>query len=453
MTAPLSDTVNIQITSDSVALARASFGSALLLSATASFAERVRTYNSLADVAVDFPTTTSAEYRAAQLYFGQSPRPTTLKIGRSANKPTQVYTISIATVRNSYTYSINVKGKGFTDATASFTSDASATDAEIVAGLVTALNAVSGNNYIAAGASSPFTVTADNPGDWFSLEVDSPSGDWTIRQSHADPGIATDLDAILLADSDWYVLLTAYNSPAYVTAAAAWVEAAVPRKIYLADDCGSLAITATVAGGGNDVADTLHTSAYRRTAVAWHKAPAAMLAAAWAGKRLPIDPGGETWKFAQLAGVSGTNLNATHRVNLRAKKANWLEATGATGNSINIMYEGTVASAAFIDEVRGDDFVESDMTVEVFTALVKDPKVPYTDPGVAVVEAAVRASLQRAVDMGIYAASPSPVVTVPLVANVSASDKAARKLTNVKWSATRAGAIHKVDPVNGVVSV
>jgi hypothetical protein len=79
-------------------------------------------------------------------------------------------------------------------------------------------------------------------------------------------------------------------------------------------------------------------------------------------------------------------------------------------------------------------------------------KVPYTDAGVALIQAQVIASLQSAVAKGILTSDPAPVVTVPKVANVSPSDKAARILPDVKFSATLAGAIHKVN-ITGVVSV
>jgi hypothetical protein len=448
VTAPISDTVNITTSADTVTLTRPGFGTGLVLSATAAFAERVRTYNSLADVAVDFPVTTSAEYLAAQAYFSQNPRPTALKIGRSALPPTQVYSIGVAAVRHSYAYSVVIKGHGFAGGTATFTSDSNATNDEIIAGLVTAINGISGNNYLAAvvdsGTSDTLTVTADAAGGWFSLSVNA--ADLTMRQTHADPGIATDLAAIALEDNDWYLLVTLYNSKAYVDAAAAWVEA--NKKIYAVDLSETAALTAAVGGGGNDTADGLHTLAYDRSFVAWSPAPADMFGAAWAGRTLPITPGGETWKFKRLSGVSPSSMTGTHRVNLRAKKANWYEATAG----VNITYDGTVASGEFIDITRGIDWLESEMAIAVMTMLIANDKVPYEDDGVTAVESEVRGVLDRAVQARVLARNPEPVVTVPAVADIADADKAARLLPDVKWSATKSGAIHKIN-INGVVTV
>ena len=102
MAAPLSDTVTLTITQDSVGLARASFGVPMVLSHNAAFAERVRTYSGILEVADDFDTD-SPEYLAATALFSQSPHPTSLKIGRAANKPTLAYSL-LATAANKTEY-------------------------------------------------------------------------------------------------------------------------------------------------------------------------------------------------------------------------------------------------------------------------------------------------------------------------------------------------------------
>jgi len=442
--APLSNHVSLTITQDSVGVRRAGFGKALLLSHNASWAERVRTYASLLEVAADFPSTTGPEYLAAAAYFAQSVKPEELKIGRGALKPTQVYTCSIAAVRNSHTYQMLVEGDGVTTTTVEYTSDASATDGEIVTGLVAALNAVTGNNYLAAGATSPFTITGDAAGEWFSIGVDC--NDITLHQSHADPGVATDLAAIDLEDSDWYCLLTNYNSNAYVVAADGYIASS--KKIYVVDSANTLCATAAVGGAGNDTMDNIATLARARTMVAYHPVPARMMSASWAGRCLPLDPGSETWKFKTLSGVTSVALTSTQRTNIRNKNGNSYETVAG----LNITFEGTTADGDFLDVQRGIDWLEDDMAKGVFEALAGADKIPYTNAGVAVLEGKVRATLIRAVARGVLSDDPSPVVQVPKVADVSAADRAARNLPDIRWSGTLAGAIHKSD-ITGVVSV
>ena len=441
MSLPLSDTVTLTITQDSVGVARAGFGVPLLLSAYAAFAERVRYYGSLAEVAADFPVTSSPEYLAANAIFSQEPKPTRIAIGRSALKPTQVYTISVASIQNTHAYVINVKGKGVTSTAATFTSDGTATDAEIVAGLVTALNAVTGNNYIAAGASSPFTVTGDAAGDWFSLEVNPV--DLTAAQTHADPGVATDLTAIRLETDDWYALTTWYNSDAYVKAAAAFIEA--QKKIYVFDIAETEAVT-DASDGTQGTLDDLMTLAYARTAGLYHPSAADMAGPAWLGKCLPFNPGEETWKFKRLAGVNPVTLTSTQRTNLRARNANSYEVSGG----INMTWNGTTVDGNYIDIRRGLDWLDDDMSKSVFEVLAGAAKVPFTDAGIALIENAMRGSLKRAVARTILI--PGFTVTVPLAKDVSSINKAARILPDLKFAATLAGAVHHAD-VAGVVSL
>lgn len=440
----LSDYVNLTISQTTVNPTRLGFGTGLILSATATWIERTRTYNSLADVAVDFPITTSAEYLAAQAYFAQSPSPQKLIIGRSANKPTQVYSLSSInpTSNVSYTYQITVRGKGVTTTTVSFTSDATPTDAEWAAGIVAALNGVVGKNYTAAGAASPVTITATNPGDWFSLEVLDPNTQ-KVNQTHADPGVAADLTAIQAENPNWYALITLYNSKLYAIAAAGYVES--NGKIYVCDsnDTNTI-ITAT---GNGDLIDQIKTNAYSRTLGFYHPSPAAMAGAALEGKRLPLDPGSETWKFATLAGVPTFSMTATHRGNITARNGNSYESVAG----VNVTFDGKTGDGNFLDVKRGLDWLQDDMTKSVFGALAGASKIPYTNPGIAVIETQVRGSLKRATDRGILTADVPFVVTVPKLVDVATSDKTSRTLNNVKFTATLAGAIHSANIV-GVVS-
>lgn len=438
----LSNYVSITITRDSVGVARAGFGVPLLLGGPTAWLERVRSYNSLTDVVADFATTT-VEYKAAEKLFGQSPKLETLKIARSALPPTQRYTLSIGTPVNSHTYTINVVGEGFSG-TASFTSDASATDGEIVVGLVAALNGISGNNYIAAGTTSPFTVTADNPGDWFSLEiVNADIPNMTISQNHADPGVATDLANISLEDDDWYALYTVFNSKAYVGAAAAAINA--QKKIYLFDANDTTCATVAVASA-DDTFEDVFDLGYTRVSGWYHPDPSDFLAASVLGRCLPLDPGAVTFALKTLSGTEVVSRTATHRQNILARKANSYERVSGR----NVTYNGTVASGEFIDVIRDLDFVEDDIGASIFEVLADADKVPFTDEGIALVEGALRAAMARAEAAKIFA--PGWTVTVPKAADVSTANKGTRTLPDVKFSATLAGAIHKTE-VTGVVSV
>jgi len=438
----LSNHVALTISVDTVGVARAGFGVPLIISHSAAWVERVRSYNSLSDVIADFPVTTSPEYLCAQALFSQSPRPKKIKIGRADLAPTQVYRITPTAVDDK-TYSVTCAGEGVTAEEVSFTADSSATVAEITAGLEAALNLVTGKNFTATDDTTHVTITGDAAGDWFSLEVDDPAN-MKIEQLHADPGIATDLAAIQIEDDDWYCLLTNFNSNAMVLATASWVEA--QKKIYVVDVNESDAIT-TVAGN-SDTLDDLATVNRARTAGLYHPSPLAFNAAAWAGRCLPEEPGAITWKFKQLSGVAPVKLTSTQRGNLIARSANFFETVAG----LDIMSEGTTADGDYVDVQRSLDWLDDDVSKSVFEDMAAGGKVPFTNAGVTVIQNAILGSMQRAVARGIFSDDPAPVVTVPDVADISAANKTARTLPDVKFSGTLAGAIHKTT-ITGVVSV
>jgi len=429
----LSDVVQVTITSEVSAVQQAGFGVPLILSHSAAWVERVREYSSIAEVQADFAAATP-EYKQASKVFGQNPRPPKLLIGRAALKPTlQVAVTPI--VQNSYAYRMKVNGVEVV-----FTSDGTATLNEIILGLKAVIDALS----------LPITVTdqttfmriqANTPGAWFSVEAtDVNIG---LAQTHADPGVATDLAAIVLERSDWYGLLTHFNSKAYVEAAAAWIEA--NKRLYIASTIDS-AVRNTASSGIDDIGESLVALGYDKTALIDAFSSEAFADAGAMGRCFPITPGEETWKFKTLAGVPVGVYTSTQRSNLRAKKTNFYEATAG----VSMLEEGYVASGSFIDFVRFLDYLEARIQERVFGKLSIGNKVPYTDKGIAIVRNEIAGQLQTDEARGALDAGWS--VTVPKAASASDADRAARVLRNVSFSAVYAGAIHKVE-IAGTVTV
>ncbi|MCC6178818.1 MAG: DUF3383 family protein [Phycisphaerales bacterium] len=419
------DIVQITITSEASKVSQAGFGLPLILSSTAAWVERVREYDSLAAVQADFATSTP-EYKQASKVFGQTPRPPKLLIGRAALKPTQRYAIT-PVVQNNYTYKVKVNGTEV-----SYLSDGTATLNEIILGLKAAIDALA----------LPITTTdqttflralANVTGAFFSISASDPNVG--LAQDHADPGVATDLAAIALERNDWYGLLTHFNSKAYVEAAAAWVEA--NKKLYVVASCDS-AMRNTSSSGTDDLGEALKALSYKKTAVIDCAGTEDFPDAAAVGRCFPINPGEETWKFKTLAGAPVFSYTATQRSNLRAKNVNFYETTAG----VNMLEEGYSASGDYIDFVRYLDFLEARIGERVFGKLSTPNKVPYTDKGIAVVASEISGQLQS--DETREALAPGWTVTVPKAANAAPADKASRTLRDVAFSATYAGAIHKV---------
>jgi hypothetical protein len=174
----LSDTVSLTIQQDSVGVTRDGYGTLMILSANAAFAERARTYSDLAGVAADRFAASSPEYLAASAVFSQSPHPSAVKIGRCALPSTQKYVWAPATVEAGHAYVVNVVGEGVTTTAATATAGAAnivftaANGTEIFTsvahGLITGDGPV---RVVNAGGALPTGLAADT--DYWIIKIDA----------------------------------------------------------------------------------------------------------------------------------------------------------------------------------------------------------------------------------------------------------------------------------------
>jgi hypothetical protein len=196
----------------------------------------------------------------------------------------------------------------------------------------------------------------------------------------------------------------------------------------------------------------LNIAGYARTGLLWHPKPLDQFpGAAWLGVGLPYEPGRITWTYKSLAGVDYTTITETERAALEAKAVN--HYTRVAG--ISITRQGTMSEGgqAFIDIIHSIDFVAARLKEYIFGLLVSVPKVPYTSDGIAQIEMQVKAVMTLGVNQGIFANDPAPLVTVPTMSSIPIADKADRILREVKFEATLAGAIHKIQTISGTVFV
>ena len=198
------------------------------------------------------------------------------------------------------------------------------------------------------------------------------------------------------------------------------------------------------------MAATLQTATRANTGLIFHDDPDEEFPeAAWAGKIVALgDPGTATWAFKTLEGITPTTLSGAERSAVLAKDASVYETTAG----INHTFEGKVASGTFFDVRRAIFFIRARMAEDIFQAFANTNKIAFTQGGISIIEGIVRNRLALFVASGLLAADPAPVVTVPAIADVPLADKLSRTLNNVEFSATLAGAIHKVD-IKGFVSV
>jgi hypothetical protein len=463
------------------------------------WSEHAREYTNLDDMLTDGFVATDQAYLAAAAVFRQNPRPEKIVLGREANTALQGvrFTPLLAQLRGSYEMSITLNGMRLP-----ITTDASPTVAEVCSALCKAIQPDAwgaAGPYLAgayvkndtapvkvyrctqagtsAGSGGPtgtgssitdgtckwayvqalpastvtdgtthFEVDQHAVGDPFGVYVDDRQmfdAEWYGNNGTTDHGIAEDIANVRKENDEWYCLICSNVSPTVQEAAAAYIETI--RRIHILASPN----TATMdAGSSSDVAAVLAAAGYARTSGVYHpKANTQFIAAGMAGVVLPPEPGSITWKFKTVVGCDPVYLTTTEETNLENKSFNHYQ----TVNGEDIWQQGVSSADEFMDIVQGVDWMTARMKERIFARLKAANKIPFTDKGVGVVEAEVRAQLNEAVGKEVLNEGTTSV-TVPLVKNVSQANKANRLLPDVKFAGQLAGAIHAVQ-VTGTVTV
>lgn len=448
------DQIQVQISIARAGIPRAGFGKPLILSHNAPFPELYREYADPSEYVADGGDNDSPEYLALTAFFSQTPKPTRVGIGRAPTKPTQRYVIAVGAggPRNLFKYTVDVEGEDFVKATVQFTSDANATNDEVIAGLVGALNGVVGKTYTAVATGGAgvqvCTVTADAVGNWFSLALGDVAA-MKISQTHADPGVGADLDAIRLVNNTWYQVHSLYNSKAYVGGVATW--AAANGVTYTFDVNETDAITTVVAGATDTGAEQLGLG---RSGVmgTYHQRPAAMASAAWMGRWLPTLPGASNPAWKTLEGVEPTVLTSTHKANLAARRMNYYYETA---NELPITWKGMVFSTVYkyIDVRRNVDWLTDEIQKNIAGKFAAAEGIGFDDPGIQVAAGGLEESLQLGIERKVLLAKPKYTMEVPLSEDVSSVDREARTLTQLKFNTGLRGFVNEVIPIAGTVTL
>lgn len=436
----LREIVNVQITRQTTAVSRAGFGTIMVLGTHKKFIERIKYYTSMDEVSGDFDSL-DLEYQAANAIFSQEPNPVQIAIGRRA---TGKATIIIQQSPNSV-YSVNINGTIVT-----YTSGASDTALDIAAALTALIN----------NASYPVTAT-DNEDESIDLIADVANAPFTLSLGQLIvldslenvSSFADDLDAIVEENDDWYGLVITSREKADQLACAQWIESR--RKLFGISSADSDIVNVSESLDTDSIAYLVRNNNFARTFVLYHHLAdqSAVLGrsyaeAAWMGLQFTTDPGSSTWNFKTLNGIATSDLSTTQSRNARDKKANVFVRVA----EVAITREGTVAEGEFIDVIRGVDWLQARMTERIYFRLVNSPKIPYTNDGIAVIRAEIKAQLDQGILRGLIAADPEYTITTPDARTVAPNDKANRILPDVRFKAFLQGAIHVVN-INGVVSI
>ncbi len=445
----LNEIITVNITRATASVSIQNFGTALALSSHSKFASRIQWLNQATwdtEIAALGFVSSDLTYKAVSAYFAQSPAPTRIALG--LRKCTRV-TVAIDTVSHLTDYGIGIESATlgtFTDH--KFTSDGTATKAEICNGLVNLIN-------IGAEAAK---VTASNVGD--SVQIDADGTDpfavkltWgtTLMTIGVPAGTIEDADtalsAIKLVDFDWYGIGLVDRTSAQQLKVVTWAES--NKRLFLTADDDANIINQSKAADTTSLAYTMQSGSRYYSGVMYHsKADGSATDQwpefAWFGECFPYDPGSQTWCFKTLSGITPDKLTSTQRTNAEAKNANvYVTEAGA-----NITLWGTVGYD-YIDVTRGVDWMIARIMEGQFGMMINQRKIPFTDKGIASCEGVVRKVCQDGKDNGFLVGPP--VITLVAAADVSSANKLARTYTGLKFSDVLAGAIHKLT-ISGTVT-
>jgi len=476
--------VNVSIFMSPVAVPRRNFGVLCVAgdSDVITGLERLRFYSSLDAIAEDFGMS-APEYKAAELFFSQSPKPAILAVGRWIQEATPgILRGGVATTElSSWTaivdgaFAIEVDGveAALTGLDFSGVSNlngvASVINAALAgAGQSGATCAWNGSKFIvttvATGAAA-FMGYATAPAT--GTDVSAMTGLTEALAYTPVPGYAAETPAECaagLADvsGEWYGLMfatTAAISDDQLLAVAAFVEGTGKSRVL-----GVTVTDARILSGTftTDLGSRLKALDYDRTLVQYSANPFAV--ASLFGRAFTVNFNGNkttiTLKFKQQPGIAAENLTETQAKTLADKNVNVFVAYD---NDTAILQEGVVSSGAFFDEIHGTDWLQNAVQTEVYNLLYQSKtKVPQTEAGVSRIIARIAQVMEQGVTNGLiapgtwnadgfgqlvegdYLTKGYYIYAQPIV-DQAQSEREQRKAPPIQCAAKLAGAIHSVD--------
>lgn len=480
MSIPVSKVVKVSILSSPTFPARKGFGLLNIIgnSARLPVGDRIRFYSDMTGVAADF-SSADEEYKAAQVFFSQAPRPTELAISRrfAAAVPGELlggvgYEKTIATwqavVAGAFKIKLDGVEKSLTaidlSAAANLNAVAAAIQAKLTVAAAGATIEFNGSRFIVRSATTGAASTVDYAtapaaGTDISAMLGLDAASLGITTAGAALETVTDtLNALQQKNQSWYgVTFTTELTEAQVKDAAAWAEAQV--KIFGFTTSASNVLDAAAT---NDIASFMKSNLYDRTFYIWDDNDPYQIVSAFA-RAFTVNFNEQnstiTLKFKQLPGTSPVTITESQRQALTSKNCNYYTHFGDSA----MLAEGVMGSGKFFDERHGLDWLQNAIETNVFGYLFsRTTKVPQTDKGVATLVQQVEKACQNGVTNGLLAPGQwngmdlgevrsgdflpkGFYIYAQPVSEQNTSDREARRAPPIQVIAKGGGAIHFVD--------
>jgi hypothetical protein len=487
----INDLVKVDVLLSPQAAPVENFGALLLIGASDAIDtdERIRKYAGLTAVETDLGVD-SEEAKAAKLFYGQNPQPSTLFIGRWAKTGSAglLYGGALTTAQQALTNFTSITDGGLhitVDGTVKTLADLDFTGVTNLNGVASVITtALAGATCVWNAAKSRFEFKSPTTGAASKISFGSAAAGTDLSlllnltsstKAKTVDGIAqeslTAAASILASKSnEWYGVAVAVPSvqDSDLIALAQQGEASTPRKftVLTTQDINTLDPASTT-----DLAAQLAALKLNHTAVQYSSSTpyaAVSLFARQASVNFEANASTITLMFKQEPLVSPELLDETQAAALKAKNCNVFVSYN-TANNVAIIQHGTVSSGLYIDSIVGTDWLQNRAQADVFNLqYLSETKIPQTDQGANQVVTTLEGTMDAATNNGLCAPGTwtgpaiGPLKTgqtlakgyfvyCPPMAFQSAADRAARKLPPVQIAAKLAGAIHEVDIIINVV--
>jgi hypothetical protein len=484
MSLSVSGIVRVTVNLSPLAAAVRSFGVLMIAgdSNVINGVERFRTYLTIDGVAADFGTS-APEYKAAALYFGQTPQPSTLMIGRwlcvatpgmndgGILSPTQQALANFTAVTNGG-IDLTIDGVARNLTALNFSA---ATNLNDVASIIsTALSTHgsctwNGQNFTiissTTGVSSIVTAATAGAGTDISVLLQLTAG--TLQA--LIPGFAAETPvacAAALADisTAWYGLMfQASTQPTddQNLAVSDFIEALDITRIFGVTIVNTNVLSDEVT---DDLASEMMDAGYKQSFCQYSQNPYAI--ASFFGRAFSVDFSAQnstiTLMFKQEPGVTGENLTQNQAATLQAKRCNVF--VDYVNDTVIIQY-GVMSGPAYFDEIHGLDWFQNAIQTACYNVLyTSTTKVPQTDAGVNQLTNAISGVCDQAVNNGLVAPGTwnaagfgalaqgqflktGYYIYAQPIALQSQSDRDARKAPPIQVAVKLAGAIQSVNVI------
>lgn len=478
--------VNVVINLSPLAAARRSFGILMVAgdSNVINGVERFRTYVTYEGVVADFGTE-APEAKAAALYFGQTPKPKTMMVGRWFQAASAgfneggILSLSQQAIGNFNTinnggFVIHIDGVTKTLTGLDFTGE---TNLNGVASVIN--DSLTGG--VVSWTGSQFIVTSNTTGT-------------SSIVGYATAGSGTDISALLkLTSSTAIALIAGYAAETPVACAAVladksatwyglmfqasvqptddqdiavcdFIEALDLKRIFGVTITDTSVLSAEVT---SDLASRMMDGAYKQSFNQYSENAYAI--ASLFGRMFSVDFNANrstiTLMYKQEPGVTGEELTENQATVLKNKHCNVF--VNYVNDTIIIQY-GVMSGPAYIDEIHGLDWFQDAVQNACYNVLYQSStKIPQTDAGVNQLTNAISAVCDQAVNNGLIAPGvwnadgfgqlstgqylkTGYYVLAQSVDLQAQADREARKAPPIQVAIKLAGAIQEVDVIVNV---